>query len=83
MLSEEMRQLFRAAAWALIAVGVIVAVYSGLRQLGIMGPPAIAVNGNVVTALLGVIVSASAAFVQGGVILALLSIDERLQNKAS
>jgi hypothetical protein len=81
MLSENLRGFLRAAAWLLIVVGLILTVWSGLRQLGLVSPGIVNVNGEPFSAVLNLLLGAASSVVQGGLILVLLSIDERIQNR--
>ena len=81
MMSDKLRDFLRAAAWTLIGVGVLLVVVSGLRQFGLLSPPIINVNGNPVSTVLGLVGAAAGSVVQGGLLLVLLSIDERIQNR--
>lgn len=82
MLSENVRDFLRAAAWILMGVGVLLVILSGLRQFGLMSPPIVNVNGNPIYTALSLAASAVASVVQGGILLVLLSIDERIQNRS-
>ena len=81
MMSDKLRDFLRAAAWTLIGVGVLLVVDAGLRQFGLLSPPIINVNGNPVSTVLGLVGAAAGSVVQGGLLLVLLSIDERIQNR--
>ncbi len=83
MLSENLRDFLRAAAWILIVIGVLLAILSGLRQFGLMSPPIINVNGHPLYTALSLVGSAVGSVVQGGLLLVLLSIDERIQNRGA
>ena len=81
MISENLRGFLRAAAWLLIVVGVTLTIMNGLRQIGLMSPPVVVVNGNGLYAAFSLVGSVLAYVVQGGVLLALLSLDERIQKR--
>ncbi|WP_292033007.1 MULTISPECIES: hypothetical protein [unclassified Brevundimonas] len=81
MMSDNLRGFFGAAAWLLIVIGVIIAVGHGLRMFGFFSPPIVSVNQGAVFQGLSVIGAIFAPIVQGGMLLSLLSIDERIQNR--
>ncbi|MFK0298608.1 hypothetical protein ACIQTU_05230 [Brevundimonas sp. NPDC090276] len=81
MISENLRGFFCAAAWLLIVIGVVIAVGHGLRMVGFFSPPIVSVNQGPVFQGLSVMGSIFAPIVQGGILLSLLSIDERIQNR--
>jgi|GEM_PF-3345407 len=83
MLSDNLRDFLRAAAWLLIAIGLILTVWSGLRQMGLVSPSIVNVNGEPFSAVLNLVLGAVASVVQGGLLLVLLSIDERIQNRGA
>lgn len=64
-----------------MAAGVLLAILSGLRQFGVISPPIINVNGNPIFTGVSLAASAAGSLVQGGILLVLLSIDERIQNR--
>lgn len=81
MMSENLRGFFSAAAWLFILIGVVVAVGHGLRVFGLFSPPIVSVNQGPIFQGLSVVGSILAPIVQGGILLSLLSIDERIQNR--
>ncbi|QQQ19388.1 hypothetical protein JIP62_04615 [Brevundimonas vitis] len=83
MLSENLRQFLQAIAWCLIFLGLVLVLISGLREVGLMSPPSITVNGDPISTILTLLSRAAAVVVQGGVLLVLLSIDERIQNRGA
>lgn len=81
MLSDNIRDFLQMCAWAVIGIGVLLAILSALSHLGLMPNRTIAVNSDPFTTAVSLLGRAVASVVQGGVLLALLSIDERLQNR--
>ncbi|MFW2342822.1 hypothetical protein [Brevundimonas sp.] len=81
MLSDNVRGFLQMCAWGVIAIGVLLAALSGLGYLGVMPGPVTVGGGGPLTTVLSLLGRAAASVVQGGLLLALLSIDERLQNR--